>query len=212
MRITLFRTFCLSFLSLLLMSSARAADPVAPWHSPGYSSSGTTSGPSSTVQGGSAFTGTTAPSPKGLSVWGILPWGGIGGGARFMTPLAGGPLLTSAAVRDSFALEFGADLLRWSYDFGYGASGSYSWTEVLPVVGVMWNLWFSQKFCLYPKIEAGYAFGWLSGWSAVGGYTPSYGGAFIDGAAGALYSLDSGITLRAEVGIAGLKVGAGWLF
>jgi hypothetical protein len=210
MRTTLFSTICLTF---LLISNARAAEPVAPWRSPGYSSSGTNNGPSSTVQGGSAFTGTTAPSPKGLSVWGILPWGGIGGGARFMTPLAAGPLLNSTTIRDGFALEFGADLLRWSHDYGYGygTGSTYTWTEILPVAGVMWNIWFSQKFCLYPKIEAGYAFGWLSGWS-FGGTSPSYGGAFIDGAAGALYSLDSGITLRAEVGIAGLKVGAGWLF
>jgi hypothetical protein len=33
---------------------------------------------------------------KGVSAWGILLWGGTGGGARFMMPLAIGPLMTSA--------------------------------------------------------------------------------------------------------------------
>ncbi len=153
------------------------------------------------------------PSPKGVSVWGMLPWGGYGVGARFMLPLAIQPLLRSPTVKDSFALEFGADLLHWSYDFGVvGVTGfHYSWTEVLPVVGVMWNIWLSPNFALYPKIEGGYAFGWFSGFESTVG-RPSYGGAFFDGAAGLLYKLNSGITLRVEAGVAGLKLGAGWLF
>ena len=41
---------------------------------------------------------------------------------------------------------------------------------------------------------------------------PTYGGFFIAGDAGALYKLDNGLTLRAEAGSDGLKLGAGWLF
>ena len=129
-----------------------------------------------------------------------------------MLPLPIQPLLRSPTVSDSFALEFGLDYLHWSYDFGIAGSGfSYSWTEVLPVVGIMWNIWLSPNFALYPKVEGGYAFGWFSGWQGTIGQ-PAYGGVFIDGAGGALYKLNNGITLRAEAGIAGLKLGAGWLF
>src|SRR5262245_30860913 len=43
-----------------------------------------------------------APAYKGLSLWGILPWSGIGAGGRFMVPLTIRPLLTNTSVRDSF--------------------------------------------------------------------------------------------------------------
>jgi hypothetical protein len=152
-----------------------------------------------------------APSYKGLSLWGILPWNGIGVGGRFMIPLAIQPLLTNTSIRDSFALEFGADMLHWSYDYALVAGSRYSWTEVVPVIGVMWNLWFLPKLALYPKIELGYAFGWFSDWN-YNSPRPTYGGFFWDGTVGALYKLDNGITLRAEAGYAGLKLGAGFLF
>jgi hypothetical protein len=146
---------------------------------------------------------------KGPSLWGILPWGGFGIGGRFMLPLGIKPLLTNTSIHDSFALEFGADYLHWSYN--WAGAGDYSWSEILPVVGVMWNIWLNENFALYPKLEAGYAFGWFSNWN-YGGSRPSYGGFFIDGAGGAMYKLGGGLTLRGEVGVAGLKLGAGWLF
>src|SRR4051812_45736806 len=89
---------------------------------------------------------------KGPTVWGILPWGGVGIGARYMFPLDIKPLLTSGTVRDNFALEFGADLHHRSY----GILGhDYGWTEVIPVGGAMWNVWLNDKFALYPKLELG---------------------------------------------------------
>lgn len=161
---------------------------------------------------GTPFSSAGAPSMKGVSAWGILPWGGIGVGARFMMPLAIGPLLTNTKLRDNFSLELGGDFLHFSTDVGVpGFSFNYSWNEVLPVVGMMWNIWFNPKLALYPKVELGYVFAWVSGWRGFGGQ-PGYGGVFADGAGGVLYKLDSGLTLRAEVGIAGLKLGAGWLF
>jgi hypothetical protein len=150
-----------------------------------------------------------APSLKGASVWGILPWSGIGVGARYMLPLPIPPLLVNTNLRDTFNLEFGADYLHWSYD--YLTAGSYSWSEIVPVVGMMWQVWLSPQFALYPKVELGYAFGWLSDWNYPGS-SPTYGGFFYDGDVGALYKLNSGLTLRAEVGVDGLKLGAGFLF
>ncbi len=193
-------------LLMILAPMARAEDMAAPAPTsppPTVASPGTTSAPA-------------APGLKGLSLWGIIPWGGYGAGARFMLPLPIPSLLANSGtfLRDNWDLEFGADLLHWSYDFGVpGNSFSYSWTEVLPVVGVMWNLWFNRNFALYPKLELGYAFGWFSDWNTgFGASQPTYGGFFVAGDAGALYKLDNGLTLRAEAGSDGLKLGAGWLF
>jgi hypothetical protein len=152
---------------------------------------------------------TASRGPTGASVWGILPWSGLGIGARYMIPLPIPPLLVNTNLRDNFDLEFGADYLHWSYDYVGGYN--YSWSEIVPVVGMMWNIWFTPQFALYPKIELGYAFGWFSGWDFTGPQ-PTYGGFFYDGDAGALYKLNNGLTLRAEVGVDGLKLGAGFLF
>jgi hypothetical protein len=193
-------------LLMILAPTARAQDMAAPAPTsppPTVASPGITSGPA-------------APGMKGLSIWGIIPWGGFGAGARFMMPLPIPSLLANAgtSLRDTWDLEFGADILHWSYDFGVpGDSFNYSWTEVLPVAGVMWNLWFTKNFAVYPKLELGYAFGWFSDWNTgAGNNQPTYGGFFIAGDAGALYKLDNGLTLRAELGSDGLKAGAGWLF
>jgi hypothetical protein len=154
-----------------------------------------------------------APELRGVSVWGVLPWGGLGAGGRFALPLSIPSLLRGTRLRDNFNLELGADFLRWSYDYGIAGLGgfSYSWTEVLSVGGIMWNVWLNDRFCVYPKLDVGYAFGWYSGWSG-GGARPGYGGPFADGAVGALYQLGGGLTVRAEAGSSGLRLGAGWLF
>ncbi len=154
-----------------------------------------------------------APALKGPSVWGILPYSygaaGIGVGARFMIPLAIQPLLKNTNVRDNFSLEFGADYLRWSFDFL--GTNNYAVNEFLPAVGMAWNVWLNGNFALYPKVELGYQFVWLTGFPS--GYpTPSYGGFYWDVAGGAMYKLNGGVTLRAEIGYAGLKAGVGWLF
>jgi hypothetical protein len=155
---------------------------------------------------------TTVPSAGGSTgptLWGILPWHGIGIGGRFMLPLGIPPLIKNNQIRDSFALEFGADVLHWSYDY-FGSHG-WSWTEVLPVVGGMWNIWFNEHLAGYPKVELGYAFGWASDFD-YGTARSDPGGFFWDVALGAMYKLNNGVTLRAEAGYAGLKLGAGLLF
>jgi hypothetical protein len=156
---------------------------------------------------------TTVPSgaqAKGFSLWGILPWSGFGVGGRFMLPLNTKPLLTNTSLHDTFALEFGADFIHQSYDLG--PFGDYSWNEIVPVFGVMWEIWVNEHFAFYPKIEIGWAFGWHSSLAGYSGAYGSYGGFYPDGAGGVLYKLDNGLTLRAEAGYAGLKLGAGWLF
>ena len=150
--------------------------------------------------------------PRGgtaLTAWGILPWHGIGAGLRYTMPLQIDPIIKGSNVRDEFALEFGADILHWSY--GYLAN-DYGWTEVLPVVGIAWRFWLNDKLALYPKFDLGYALGWYSGWEDNWGNRPTYGGIFWDFAGGILYKTNSNLTLRAEAGYAGLKLGVAWAF
>ncbi|HET6148452.1 MAG TPA: hypothetical protein VFH68_13045 [Polyangia bacterium] len=154
-----------------------------------------------------------APTPHGPTVWGVLPWGGVGIGGRYVRPLGIPPLLRNGSVRDNFSFEVGVDLLRWTYEFNYPglANYSYTWTEILPVGGIMWNLWLNDSLAVYPKAEAGYAFGWFSNLGNGAGVA-AYDGTFVAGAVGALYNVGAGLTLRAEAGSAGLRLGAGWLF
>ena len=152
----------------------------------------------------------TAPSLKGLSVFGILPWGGFGVGAHVMFPLPGlGPFLVNTNLRDGFALEVGVDYTRQSY----GYFGLYDWTvnRLTPVGSILWHIWLTDQFALYPKLELGYHIGWVTS-SYTGGTFDNYSTVLVNGAGGALYRLANAITLRAEVGVSGLKVGAGWLF
>lgn len=158
--------------------------------------------------------GGLAPQLKGLSVWGILPYAyysstGLGLGGRFMIPLSFPPLLHTPNVRgDGFALEFGADYLHWSVSVPFYGSFSVSW--FLPSVGVMWNVWLNEKLVLYPKFSLGYYYAWVSDLpSGYGGYGSSL---YWDIDLGAMYKLDNGLTLRAELGYSGLKLGVGWLF
>jgi hypothetical protein len=156
---------------------------------------------------------TTVPSgaqAKGFSLWGILPWSGIGVGGRFMLPLGIKPILTNTSLHDSFALEFGVDFIHQSVGID---PYTWSWNEIVPVVGIMWNIWVNEHFAFYPKLGVGWAIGWHStaGTGFAGGYG-GYGGFYPEGAGGVLYKLDNGLTLRAEGGYGGLKLGAGWLF
>ena len=129
-----------------------------------------------------------------------------------MVPLSSIPsLLKNTSVRDGFALEFGADYLHWSFGV-LNDNISVNW--FLPTVGMMWNVWLNDKLVLYPKLSLGYYYAWVSGldcggFAGCGGYGSSF---FWDVDLGAMYKLDSGLTLRAELGYSGLKVGVGWLF
>jgi len=151
--------------------------------------------------------------PTGPSLWGVLPWGGYGIGARYMIPVPITQILTRTRFHDYWALEVGADLLHFNYDYGLAGPGtSYGWTEVIPVVGMMWQVWLTDDFAVYPKIEMGYAFGWYSD-TPQGASGLSGGNHFFpDATAGLLYKIGNGLTLRAEAGYVGGKGGIAWLF
>ena len=150
---------------------------------------------------------------SGPTIWGGVGYFGLYGlGVSYMLPVADG-VLRHPTIRDRFELEFGVDYLRRSY--GYLTAGNYTWNEVLPVVGVAWTVWLKNNLAVYPKVDVGYAFGWLSGFDYCNGIAncsnPAYGGVFVNASVGVIYSLGS-ITLRGEAGNELLKGGIGFLF
>jgi hypothetical protein len=189
-------------LSLTLALSTAAAAQTTP----------ATTEPVSAPANSVGTTVSAAPSASGPSVWGILGgWyqgGGFGVGARYMLPLPVKPLLTNSNLRDSFALEFGADYFRYSVNLGpYGDLG-VNW--LTPVIGAMWNVWLNDKVAVYPKLDLGYSIAWLSGTNSAG--TTGYGGFYASGALGGMFRLNDSVALRGEIGNTGLRLGASWIF
>jgi hypothetical protein len=148
----------------------------------------------------------SGPSSAGLSAWGILGYGnGIGIGGRFMLPVAPEGLLHNERFKDQLAAEFGVDLLRYSYSFRID---DYGFMAFLPVAGLLWNIWVSDNIALYPKLDLGYAVGFLTGWNDAWGSRPTYGGFFWQTSVGAIFKTRS-VALRLELGNGLLKAGVG---
>jgi hypothetical protein len=147
----------------------------------------------------------------GPTAWAGLGYFGLYGiGVSYMLPVAHG-VLRHPTIRDQFVLEFGADYHRRSY--GWSGASDYTWNEIVPMGGVAWMVWLKSNLAVYPKLDVGYAFGWLSGFDC--GPTrcsdPSYGGIFVDGSVGVLYDIGS-VVLRGEAGNQLVKGGIAFLF
>lgn len=168
-----------------------------------------------------------APLTRGgtsLSAWGVLDPGpgGYGLGLRLSVPVVPEGIL-NARVRDEFVLEAGLDFVHYDYVFDYYPYRyDYSWNGFLPVVGMAWNFWFSDKLGVYPKLDVGYWIGSYSGWDdAWNGYyytgygyyysRPTHDRLFIQGALGLIVRLKA-VALRVEAGSGLLRLGAGWQF
>ncbi len=151
-----------------------------------------------------------------LSVWGVLdpgPVDGYGLGGRVMVQLVPQGFLHHPRIRDELSLEVGADFLHYEDRVGYAPNYvDYSWNGLLPVVGATWNFWLTPRFAVYPKVDVGYWFGWYSGWNGYYGYGhEGFGGAFLQGAVGAIYRLEA-VALRVELGSGLLRIGVGFPF
>ena len=148
-----------------------------------------------------------------LSLWGDFDPGsnGAGFGMRLAIPLVPEGFLR-AKVRDELVLEVGGDFLHYSNHVGFPIYGDYSWNGFLLVGGFAWNFWLTPQLALYPKLDLGFEYGWYHGWdTAWGGYygQHSYGGLFVQGAAGLIYRLHS-VDLRVELGTGLLRLGVGF--
>jgi hypothetical protein len=138
---------------------------------------------------------------------------GFGVGGRYRFSLVPEGLIQHPRVRDTVDLEFGGDLVRYAY--GYNSTFynyDYTWWALRPRVGAMWNFWLTPRFALYPKLDLGYEFGWMSGWNSAAGPSPTYSGFFVEPSVGLIYQLRNGADLRAELGSEGLKLGLGFTF
>jgi hypothetical protein len=148
----------------------------------------------------------SGPRSAGLSAWGILGYGnGLGAGGRFMLPVVPEGFLQHDRIKDQLAAEIGVDLLRYSYSF---VSDDYGFAAFLPVAGLLWNIWVSDNLALYPKLDLGYAVGFLTGWNEAWGSRPTYGGFFWQTSVGAIFKTGS-VALRLELGNGLLKAGVG---
>jgi hypothetical protein len=141
------------------------------------------------------------------------PWpGGWGAGFRVGLPLAPNGILHSPKVRDEFQLEVGGDYLRYEQHWGNPYYDyHYSWSGILAVAGLQWNLWLAPQLALYPKVDLGFQSGWYSGWDPYWdtGYRHSYGGLFAQLAAGVIYRLQP-VDLRLELGTGLVRLGVGF--
>jgi hypothetical protein len=149
-----------------------------------------------------------APALQGPTALLLLAFGGYGVGGRYAFPISGS-ILGSPTLRDGFAVEVGADYVRWSESLG--SYGKYSWSVLRVAGGVMWDIWVTEQLAFYPKIELGYN-RFSYNYNGFTGSLRSDSPLFFNGAGGAMYRLQSGLTARAELGYMGLAVGAGWLF
>jgi hypothetical protein len=139
----------------------------------------------------------------GLTVWGILAYGGgIGAGAHYMIPVGDAGILQGSGLKDRFALEFGADIV--SYTFHRYWAGT--WTRLRPAVGFLWTIWLQDNLAVYPKLDAGWSF-WFGGSGTRTGTTLH----LLNGSLGLLYRMDS-FDLRVEAGWFGLHGGAVFRF
>jgi len=135
----------------------------------------------------------------GLSIWGILAYGGgFGAGARFAIPVgSSGIFRNNPQLSDQFAVELGADVIFWNYA-GYGTE-----TDIIPTAGFMWVFWLMHgKLGLYPKIDLGYHIYT----SSIAGISGVYSGLYFQGVAGIIYRTGS-VSFRGEVGSGMLKIG-----
>jgi hypothetical protein len=197
------RTRQLSLIAVLF-SLALASSAVAQQTAPPPAAPAATAPAPATVVSRAPITG---PPLSGFTVWAMLDWSGYGIGARYLLPLPIPSLLAKTSLRDSWAIEFGADYFRISNTY---TTFGYHYDEIVPRVGMMWIVWLRDDFAVYPKIDGGYAIGFNNSYGGCGSAC-TLGGIHIEGEAGLLYKV-SGLTLRAEVGNYGIKGGVAWLF
>ena len=114
-------------------------------------------------------------------------------------------------LHDSLDLDLGLDYLSY-WDSYHSGPYSYDVSEFDLHAGVIWNFWLTPKAALYPKVGLGYAFAHYSGnWDPAYGHV-DYGGLYPELAVGGQLQLAPGLSLRGELGWAGLKVGLGFDF
>jgi hypothetical protein len=155
-----------------------------------------------------------AAGDKAVVGWAILGWGSaVGVGASFQAPLVPYGLIHDPGfrLRDTLDLDLGIDYLSY-WDSFHAGPYSYSVSELNLHAGLVWNFWITPQLALYPKAALGYGVARYTGdWNTSYGHH-TYGGLYPELAAGAQLKLAGGLSLRGELGWAGLKIGLGMAF
>ncbi len=160
-----------------------------------------------------AASGASAKSAVG---WAILGWSSsIGLGVSLQLPLVPQGLIHDPGFKlhDSLDLDLGLDYLSYWNTYHSGPY-SYDVSEFNLHAGVIWNFWLTPKAAVYPKAGLGYSFAsydYSPGWPAGYGHT-EYGGLYPELAVGGRLLIGDALTLRGELGWAGLKIGLGFDF
>jgi hypothetical protein len=150
-----------------------------------------------------------------LSAFAVFDYGysGLGAapgvGLRFQKRIVRDLGLKGPKVHDELAIEAGLDYVHYSWSLAAYPEYNWSYNEFSILAGVVYNFWLSDSFTLYPKVELAYAFGHTSSYSGV--VSPSYGGLWFQGAAGAAYKFGP-VSLRGELGWRAVRLGAGFTF
>ena len=173
-------------LAAALPAAARAADPSLRWEGPG----------------------------SGVTGWAILGYGdAVGAGVSYHTSLVPEGFIRDPGVRihDNLDLEVGADFLNY---YGYRVGPyDYGWNELLLRGGLLWDFWLTPRLAVYPKLDLGWGFGGYTGnYDPAYGPRQTFGGLFVEGAAGVIFKLQPRLALRGEIGSAGLKLGIDFEF
>lgn len=149
--------------------------------------------------------------PQMLTAWALFPWyygWGIGGGLRYTLPLIHDGFIKP--VNDSFELEFGADLFYGNYGVGLGDD---DYLGIIVPVGVRWTFHFSPTFAAYAKLSLGFQYRYFPDetarrWVDYGFFDYVHW----DPEIGLLWKFAEKMSLRAEVGYTGARVGVGFAF
>jgi hypothetical protein len=157
---------------------------------------------------------TAAFGSKALVGWAILGWNDSAGlGGSFQTSLVPQGLIHDPGfkVRESLDLDLGVDYLHYWNSF-YAGPNRYDVSELNLHAGVVWNFWLTPQLALYPKVALGYGFAHYSGnWNSAYGHG-DHGGLYPELAIGGQLRLANAVSLRSELGWAGLKIGLGVTF
>jgi hypothetical protein len=153
---------------------------------------------------------------KSVAGWAILGWNSsIGLGASLQVPLVPQGLIHDPGFKlhDSLDLDVGLDWLSYWNTYQAGPY-TYDVSELNLHAGVLWNFWLTPKVAVYPKAGLGYSFAhYAYSPGGPGGYGHTeYGGLYPELAVGGQVKVGNALSLRGELGWAGLKLGLGFDF
>lgn len=150
-----------------------------------------------------------------LSAFGVLGYGysglgsGPGFGIRYQKRIVNDLGFKGPKVHDDLAFEGGLDYVHYSWSVPGFPQYEWSYSEFSILAGVVYNIWLTDALTLYPKVELAYGFGHVSSYDGIA--TPTYGGLWFQGAAGAAYKFGA-LSVRGEFGWRAVRLGAGFTF